>query len=1062
MSAARFRRHLSLALVALGLAVLAPAQAGVVISQVYGAGGNSGAPLSHDYVELFNRGAAPESLGGRSVQYASATGTGNFGATSSMLVALPNATLQPGQYFLVQMAGGANGAALPAPDATGSIAMAAGAGKVVVVEGISSLGCNGGSTPCSAEQTARIIDLVGYGGANFFEGSSPTGVLSAAAAALRNGAGCLDSNQNGADFTVAAPAPRNSASPLNVCGAAVLPRLSIDDVTLDEGNAGSITRFSFSVTLNTAAATDVSFDIATVDGSATVADNDYVARSVIGALIRAGDTRFEFDVEVIGDDIVEPNETFTVVLSNPEGAELQRATGTGTIRNDDAPPVAEVAISSIQGAGIGQSPWLGQTVATVGVVTALRSNGYFIQTAAGEDDGDDTTAEGLFVFSGNAGPPPQAVVGNRLRVTGNVTQFARTPHGYALTQLGFATASVLATGQPLPPVVELGPADLDPAAPVSRLGRYQGMQVALPPARVIGATNNFGDFFVTLADTPRPFREPGVAVLDAVPLPDGNAIPAFDMNPERLRVESVGLAGAVALNVDNDSVIDGLSGIMYYDRGDFTLLLPADPQFVIEGGVQPLPAPRRPEDALTIVGYNVEFLGGGAAVPVDRLRKLSAVFCEYLDTPDIVGMIEIADIATMQRVAAAINDNEFGDCPVDPGYEAYMLSTSGNQRLGFLVATREVRAGVPRIEVLGVAEEAANEPLIAPNGSPNNVLFDRPPLRITTRVNHVNGRSYPLTVINNHLLSLLDVNSLTTRTDSWGTAGNRSRGKRMQQAVRLGQIVEARQQADPDEAVVLIGDFNAFEFSDGYVDVMGILTGFPAPADEVLLWADTPLSRPLSNLALAVPQERRYSYVFGGSAQVLDHIVVNQALLDSATADLHYVRVNADFAYDNAGDPTVPVRSSDHDPALVHVTPAVFTLRDIDLGLAIAAPPLPIVSGRSGEFSLTVGNAGPDAARDVVLDVAIQAPADTVRIVSAAGWQCDLVAVADASRLQCAAEGPLPSGSDSGLVFSVTPPRSAPRTWLAVAATVASSGQDRDPANNVAEATARVTGQPGG
>jgi hypothetical protein len=88
---------------------------GVVISQVYGGGGNSGAPYTHDFVELFNRGTTPVSLNGWSIQYASATGTGNFGASSTLITELPNVTLQPGQYFLVQQAGGTVGAALPAP-----------------------------------------------------------------------------------------------------------------------------------------------------------------------------------------------------------------------------------------------------------------------------------------------------------------------------------------------------------------------------------------------------------------------------------------------------------------------------------------------------------------------------------------------------------------------------------------------------------------------------------------------------------------------------------------------------------------------------------------------------------------------------------------------------------------------------------------------------------------------------------------------------------------------------------------------------------------------------------
>ncbi len=143
----------------------------VVVSEVYGGGGNSGATYTHDYIELYNRGTAPASLAGNSVQYASASGTGNFGASSTQLTELPAVTLAPGQYFLIREASNAAvGLPLPAwdlEDAT-PINMSGSAGKVAYVTGTAGLGCNGGSTPCSADQLARIVDLVGYGSANFF------------------------------------------------------------------------------------------------------------------------------------------------------------------------------------------------------------------------------------------------------------------------------------------------------------------------------------------------------------------------------------------------------------------------------------------------------------------------------------------------------------------------------------------------------------------------------------------------------------------------------------------------------------------------------------------------------------------------------------------------------------------------------------------------------------------------------------------------------------------------------------------------------------------------------
>ncbi|HZM96869.1 MAG TPA: ExeM/NucH family extracellular endonuclease [Vicinamibacterales bacterium] len=183
----------------------------VVISQVFGGGGNSGAPFTNDFVELHNLSDSPVSLTGWSLQYSSATGTGNLGANSGQLTEL-SGTIAPGGYFLVQEAGGANGLALPPPDLVDStpIAMAAGAGKMALVDIATTLGCNGGSTPCPSDALAHIVDLVGYGNANFFEGTGAAPTLSNTTAAIRAHDGNTDTDDNSADFSAVTPNPRNS------------------------------------------------------------------------------------------------------------------------------------------------------------------------------------------------------------------------------------------------------------------------------------------------------------------------------------------------------------------------------------------------------------------------------------------------------------------------------------------------------------------------------------------------------------------------------------------------------------------------------------------------------------------------------------------------------------------------------------------------------------------------------------------------------------------------------------------------------------------------------------
>jgi hypothetical protein len=194
----------------------------IVISQIYGGGGNTGATYTNDYVELFNAGTTAVNLGSFSLQYASATGTGNF--SDNPVNTFASFLLNPGQYYLVQAAAGAGGSvALPTPDDTWTANLSATAGKVALVSVGVGLGCNGSAgQPCNAAQLALIVDLVGYGTANFSEGAAASALTNTTAAFRLNG-GCTDTNSNSADFTTGAPAPRNSASTLHRCNSVPEP-----------------------------------------------------------------------------------------------------------------------------------------------------------------------------------------------------------------------------------------------------------------------------------------------------------------------------------------------------------------------------------------------------------------------------------------------------------------------------------------------------------------------------------------------------------------------------------------------------------------------------------------------------------------------------------------------------------------------------------------------------------------------------------------------------------------------------------------------------------------------
>ena len=182
----------------------------VVVSQVYAGGGNAGAPFTNDFVELFNRGASAVDVSGWTLQYASASGS------TWQSTALSGA-IGPGRHYLVQLASGAAGGALPTPDATGTTNLAVSGGKVAVVRDAVALTCGASAGSCVA--ATSVADLVGYGGAADYEGSAAASAIDNTTAATRAGEGCVDTDDNAADFAAAAPAPRNSSTAAVSCGA---------------------------------------------------------------------------------------------------------------------------------------------------------------------------------------------------------------------------------------------------------------------------------------------------------------------------------------------------------------------------------------------------------------------------------------------------------------------------------------------------------------------------------------------------------------------------------------------------------------------------------------------------------------------------------------------------------------------------------------------------------------------------------------------------------------------------------------------------------------------------
>ena len=180
----------------------------VRISQVYGGGGNSAATYNQDFVELFNAGTMPVSISGWSVQYSSAAGTAWSVAT------ITTGTIPAGGYFLLPLATGATGIALPTGDAPAvtTVNLSGTTGKVALVNNSTALV---GATACSG---ATVVDVLGYGAGSCGEGTIfPTTGITNAQAMKRGNNGCTDANNNSADFSLQTVAPRNSTTAINLC-----------------------------------------------------------------------------------------------------------------------------------------------------------------------------------------------------------------------------------------------------------------------------------------------------------------------------------------------------------------------------------------------------------------------------------------------------------------------------------------------------------------------------------------------------------------------------------------------------------------------------------------------------------------------------------------------------------------------------------------------------------------------------------------------------------------------------------------------------------------------------
>jgi uncharacterized protein len=828
---------------------------------------------------------------------------------------------------------------------------------------------------------------------------------------------------------------------------AVLPSLSINDVTQAEGNSGS-SNFSFTVSLSEpAGAGGVSFDYATSDGSATTANSDYTATNATAATIPAGATFTVINVPVNGDSVVEPNETFNLTLSNASGAIIADAVGVGTITNDDFTPIHD-----IQGSGRRSPLTVGTIVTTQGIVTARVSNGFYIQTPDAEADADLLTSQALFIFTSTA-PSASAAIGARVEVTGALDEFSSTSL-LPITELKNITAlNVLSTGNTLPAAVVLNSGIINATNTLDTMERYEGMRVTASPFKVIaanGATivetsatisasapNGDGIFYVTVPGVARPLREPGIPLEDGFTPSAGKTPPVFDANPERIRVRSQSQTGASVLRVDvGDEIV--MTGVLdFFDW--YTLLPDPTPAPVITRNSVSSAVSNKAADEFTVGAFNLLRFFDTANDPAigepvltataltNRLRKTGNAICAYTKNPDILGVVEVENLSVLQQLATTINTNDNnvmfpGACTENPNYEAQLLEGNdvGGIDVGFLIKKTEVRPGVPRVQLVGSPVQIGKNSLFTNADNSTELLNDRPSLKIKAIINDDDGGSVPVTVYVNHLRSLNGITTHTTGSNGWATVSARVRAKRAAQAMELAADIQAEQTTNPTSRIVMVGDFNAFEFNDGYADVMGIVTGREAANDQVETYADSPITAPLTVVPDDAGPARNYSFSFEGNAQSLDHVVVNQSVINLSDAyRAEHARINADFGEDLFGNYTLPQRVSDHDPVVLFVK-AQELRPNVDLVTRVFKSPQLVT--RSAQFIVSVSNDSTvnAASADVILEISAL-PEDIA--IRNNPWTCAAPvynAITSTSSIACQIPGGLPAGARQTALIGVS------------------------------------------
>lgn len=589
-----------------------------------------------------------------------------------------------------------------------------------------------------------------------------------------------------------------------------------------------------------------------------------------------------------------------------------------------------VPIYDIQGAAQ-ISPLLGESVTTTGIVTAVDNNGFYLQDPIG--DGNDATSDAIFVFTSSV---PGVSVGDELEVRGTVSEF--TPGGTSTRNLsttqisGNPNITTVSTGNPLPAAVIIGAAgrippsenidddafaSFDPATDgIDFFESLEGMRVTVQNLVAVAPTNRFGEIF-GVADSGS----------DATGISERGTlnISPNDFNPEKIQIDEDTNVFDLDFfpEVNAGDPLGDVTGVVSYNFGNFEII-PTENLTPINQliGLEPESTELLGNDSqLTIASYNVLNLDtndedGDTDVANGRFDAIARQIVNNLATPDIIGLQEIQDNSgsaddgitaadrTLQALIDAIDRVDDGLVNGTLVYE-FIDNTfignntsggqpGGNIRTAFLY--NPSRVSLVAGSVQGIGGQTSGETF---NGA-------RLPLVASFEFNN-----QEVTVVNNHFSSkggsapILGVEQdFAARQEDISVNG--SLDERREQAQAVNNFVDGVLANDINSNVVVLGDLNEFEFVSPLQILEGTTESSNGGQDTVAGGAAV-----LTNLINDIPEDERYSFIFQGNSQELDHILVSDSLVNTAEVDI--VHTNAEFNETSE-------RASDHDPIVSRFT----------------------------------------------------------------------------------------------------------------------------------------------